>query len=152
QAGRPVVGIRTACHAFKLMKGTAPAGDEEWPEWDAQVIGGNYHNHYRIGAVSTVTASEPGSPLLDGVDLPFQTSSTLYKVSPLRPGAEAVLQAAIPGESAEPAAWTFTRADGGRTFFTSLGSPEDFGKPAFDRLLLNGIHWAAGPGAGEAAR
>ena len=144
KSGRPVVGIRTACHAFKLMTGTPPAGDEEWPEWDAQVIGGNYHNHYRIGAISTVTALRPDSPLLDGVDLPFKTSSTLYKVTPLRSGAEPVMQAAIPGEAPEPVAWTFTNIGGGRTFFTSLGSPEDFGKPAFERLLRNGIYWAAG--------
>jgi len=144
KSGRPVVGIRTACHAFKLMNGSPPAGDEEWPQWDAEVIGGNYHNHYRIGSVATVTAARPGAPLLGGVDVPFKTSSTLYKVSPLRPGADALLVAAIPNEAPEPVAWTFARVDGGRTFYTSLGSPEDFRNPSFDRLLRNGIFWAAG--------
>jgi type 1 glutamine amidotransferase len=62
------------------------------------------------------------------------------------------MQAAIAGEPAEPAAWTFTRADGGRTFYTSLGSPEDFRNPSFARLLKNGIFWAAGLDPKEAAR
>lgn len=44
----------------------------------------------------------------------------------------------------EPAAWTFKRADGGRSFYTSLGNVDDFKHPSFIRLLVNGIYWAAG--------
>lgn len=144
KSGKPVVGIRTACHAFKLMKGTPPEGDAEWPEWDAEVIGGNYHNHYHAGSTSTVTAVKADSALLDDVMVPFTSPSTLYKVAPLRPGAEALLMGTIPDQASEPLAWTFTRADGGRTFYTSLGSPADFQNSSFTRLLRNGIYWAAG--------
>jgi type 1 glutamine amidotransferase len=152
QSGKPVVGIRTACHAFKLMKGSPPAGDADWPEWDAEVIGGNYHNHYRIGSVATVTAVQPAHAILAGVTLPFTSSSTLYKVVPLRPRTEPLLVAAIAGESPEPVAWTFVRGDGGRTFYTSLGSPADFQNASFERLLRNGIFWAAGVESPQAAR
>lgn len=144
KSGKPVVGIRTACHAFKLMKGTPPEGDAEWPEWDAEVIGGNYHNHYHAGSTSTVTAVKADSALLDDVMVPFTSPSTLYKVAPLRPGAEALLMGTIPDQASEPLAWTFTRADGGRTFYTSLGGPVDFQNSSFTRLLRNGIYWAAG--------
>ena len=144
KSGKPVVGIRTACHAFKLMKGTPPEGDAEWPEWDAEVIGGNYHNHYHAGGITTVTAAKAGSALLNGVMVPFTSASTLYKVAPLRPGAEALLMGTIPDQASEPLAWTFTRADGGRTFYTSLGGPVDFQNSSFTRLLRNGIYWAAG--------
>jgi type 1 glutamine amidotransferase len=147
KSGKPVVGIRTACHAFKLMKGTPPAGDAEWPEWDAEVIGGNYHNHYHAGSTSTVTAVKADSAILDGVILPFTSPSTLYTVAPLRAGAEALLMGTIPDQASEPLAWTFTRGDGGRTFYTSLGSPADFQNSSFTRLLRNGIYWAAGVGA-----
>jgi type 1 glutamine amidotransferase len=68
----------------------------------------------------------------------------LNQVSPLRPGAQPLLLGSVDGFPAEPVAWTFVRADGGRTFFTPLGHPEDFDHPAFQRLLLNGIRWSAG--------
>ncbi|GIT38780.1 MAG: hypothetical protein Ct9H300mP7_7010 [Verrucomicrobiota bacterium] len=35
-----------------------------------------------------------------------------------------------------------TSPKGSRIFYTSLGSVDDFGLPAFQRLLLNGILWA----------
>jgi hypothetical protein len=39
-AGKPVVGIRTASHAFALGRGqTLAAGNADWPEFDAEVIG-----------------------------------------------------------------------------------------------------------------
>lgn len=143
KSGRPVVGIRTASHAFRLMKGSPPDGQADWPDWDAEVIGGNYHNHYREGSVAAVTATKPDHAILARVALPFSSRSTLYKVSPLRAGTDALLVAAIPSESPEPVAWTFTRSDGGRTFYTSLGSPSDFENPSFQQLLHNGILWAA---------
>ncbi|MGV2332606.1 MAG UNVERIFIED_CONTAM: ThuA domain-containing protein [Planctomycetaceae bacterium] len=34
-------------------------------------------------------------------------------------------------------AWVNSRADGGRTFYTSLGHVGDFAQPAFRQLLLN---------------
>jgi type 1 glutamine amidotransferase len=51
---------------------------------------------------------------------------------------------AIDGKPAEPAAWTFQRSDGGRSFYTSLGHKEDFQNPDFQRLLFNGMVWASG--------
>ena len=44
-------------------------------------------------------------------------------------------------EISEPVAWT-NNANSSRIFYTSLGSVDDFGLPAFQRLLLNGILWA----------
>ncbi|MBI4622631.1 MAG: ThuA domain-containing protein [Verrucomicrobia bacterium] len=144
-AGKPVVGIRTASHALARVKGkNLAAGEAEWPEFDAQVIGGNYVGHHGTGPTTTVTAANAGHPLLRGVKVPFTSVSTLYKVNPLRTGAQALLTGAIPGQPAEPVAWTFARADGGRTFYTSLGSPTDFKNPAFTRLLHNALRWAAG--------
>ena len=44
-------------------------------------------------------------------------------------------------EISEPVAWT-NNANSSRIYYTSLGSVDDFGLPAFQRLLLNGILWA----------
>ncbi len=146
-AGKPIVGIRTASHAFALGKGqTLAAGNADWPDWDHEVIGGNYSNHHGRGPATTVAAAPgapPDHPILRGVKVPFTTESSLYKNTPLRPGAVALLTGTIPGQPTEPLAWTFARADGGRTFYTSLGGPNDFKNEAFTTLLRNGLLWAA---------
>jgi trehalose utilization protein len=41
----------------------------------------------------------------------------------------------------DPVAWTRVRPDGGRTFYTSMGHPDDFDVADFRRLLVNGIYW-----------
>jgi type 1 glutamine amidotransferase len=146
-AGKPVVGIRTASHAFALGRGqTLAAGNADWPEFDAEVIGGNYSNHHGKGPPTQVTLTEPAAskhPILKGVAVPFESTSTLYKNTPLKPGAQALLTGTIPGKDPEPVAWTFTRPGGGKTFYTSLGNPADFQNPSFVTLLRNGLLWAA---------
>jgi type 1 glutamine amidotransferase len=143
-SGKPVVGIRTACHAFLLKDQKVAAGNAEWPEWDAEVIGGSYTGHHGKGPTSQIVAAAPDHAILRGVKVPFQSGAWLYKVSPLRVGAQPLLIGTIPGRPSEPVAWTFTRQDGGRTFYTSLGLPSDFQNPAFTQLLRNGILWASG--------
>jgi type 1 glutamine amidotransferase len=145
EAGKPVVGIRTACHAFSLAGNKKPeAGNADWPEWDAEVIGGHYTGHHGHGPVVHITATAAADPILHGVPVPFDSDAWFYKVSPLHPGAKPLLSGEIPGQPTEPIAWTFKRADGGRTFFTSLGNPADFKNTSFQRLLRNGVLWAAG--------
>jgi hypothetical protein len=73
---------------------------------------------------------------------PFKQGGSLYRASPLKPGADVLLLGAVEGQPEEPVAWTFQRADGGRSFYTSLGHVDDFTNPAFVRLLLNAVHWA----------
>lgn len=146
KAGKPVVGIRTASHAFSLSRGQKlAAGNAEWAEFDHEVIGGNYSNHHGKGPAIRVTASATSEnhPILKGVKLPLESEYSLYKNTPLRPGAQALLFGAIPGKDPEPVAWVFTRADGGRTFYTSLGGPSDFKNPSFVTLLQNGLLWVA---------
>jgi type 1 glutamine amidotransferase len=157
EAGKPLVGIATASHAFALRKGLVAAeGSVAWPEWGARVIGGNYTGHHPIGLITKVTAADPGHPILRGVTLPFESKMELNQVLPLEPAAHAILTGTIEGRPSEPAAWTFRHYGNGRTFFTPLGHPEDFTHPAFQRLLLNGIRWAAdrpiGPASPAAAR
>jgi type 1 glutamine amidotransferase len=143
-AGKPVVGIRTASHAFALGKGQKLSpGGADWPKWDEQVIGGNYANHHPKGPPVAIAAADAKSPLLRDVTVPFTSESSLYRNTPLRAGAHALLTGTIPNQPTEPLAWTFTRADGGRTFYTSLGSPTDFQNSSFTQLLKNGIVWAA---------
>ncbi len=141
-AGKPVVGIRTASHAFDA-KGTLAAGQAVWPTFDAEVLGCHYTGHHDPKAKTTVTLVQEAAkhPILVGVQTPMTGHGALYKVSPLAKTTTALLIGSIPGQPSEPVAWV-NEAGHSRVFYTSLGSPEDFGSAAFRRLLSNAILWA----------
>ena len=144
-SGKPVVGIRTASHAFSLRGDPPPPGHATWESFDAEVIGGNYHDHYGDAPPARITKAEGAAdhPILTGVDTPFRAGGTLYKNAPIQEAATPLLIGAIEGHPPQPVAWTHTTPAGGRVFYTSLGHPDDFKKQPFQRLLRNGIYWAA---------
>lgn len=136
-SGRPIIGIRTANHAFCLRDGKQVDALVQWPEFDAYAFGGNYTNHFSNDLHPVIRQSENGEPLLT-------SKGSLYQVSPLRPGTRVSHFGKIEGKPAEPVAWTYVRADGGRSFYTSLGHTSDFAQPPFQELLLNAILEACG--------
>jgi type 1 glutamine amidotransferase len=149
-AGRGVVGIRTASHAFAVLgKGKVEAGRDVWPEFDRDVLGGNYTGHYghddkakHQTLVSIIAAAD--HPILHGVEAKeFGSGGTLYKVSPLAATATPLFVGKADDHPAEPVAWT--NASGkSRVFYTSLGHKDDFENASFVRILDNAVHWAAG--------
>ncbi len=147
RAGKPVIGIRTASHAFALRGADPPEGCDVWEEWDASVFGGNYSGHHANDLhpelmLAPVAAKQP---IVAGLEGSLWTSSgSLYKVAPLAPGTGVLVYGSVAGSPPEPVAWTFVRSDGGRSFYTSLGHPQDFEHPEFEALLSAGIHWACG--------
>lgn len=146
-AGKPVVGIRTASHAFSARNEEAPDGLDDWPEFDAEVLGGNYTGHHGVGPKVEVTVPDNAEKhaILSGIDVSkLNGIGSLYKVSPLVDSTLVLLRGTIPGKPAEPIAWTNVTAYGGRVFYTSLGHPGDFDQPEFNELLLNALRWAAG--------
>jgi nicotinamidase-related amidase/type 1 glutamine amidotransferase len=151
-SGKPVVGIRTANHAFSLRKDLKIAGFESgegassWPTLDADLFGGNYSKHYgpEQKPLISIVPGQATHRVLHGIDTkPFVSGGSLYVVSPVDTRASVLLSGEIPGQKAEPVAWTFTREDGGRSFYTSLGAVDDFEIEAFVRLLDNAIRWSA---------
>ncbi len=145
--GKPIVGIRTACHAFCLRKGSPPDTLADWPEFDAQVLGGNYHDHYgnKLQAFALANAKQSHHPILHGVSSSeFRVFGSLYRCRPLADSTTLLMTGRAEGiETPEPVAWTNKPKTGNRVFFTSLGHPQDFKLPDFARLLRNGIYWAA---------
>jgi len=141
--GKPVLGIRTASHAFALRKETLPEGHETWNDWDRKIIGGNYNGHHGGGKPCRIDRfpSGPEHPISKGVKLPFDTPASLYRNSPLPKKSSPLLRGTIEGFPSEPVAWTHRSPSGGKVFYTSLGHVEDFKKPAFNKLLLNAIKW-----------
>jgi type 1 glutamine amidotransferase len=154
---KPMVGFRTTTHAFNYPKGHPL---EKWnafgefafnspPGWG----GVNKHTHYGHESSTDVTMidSVSNDPILTGVDKTFHARSWLYQVLPNYPsnGSKALMM----GHSVNPnnkkaynnpVAWTGTNSFGARIFFTTLGHPEDFDQEAFQHMVINAIHWAAG--------
>ncbi|MCS7304185.1 MAG: ThuA domain-containing protein [Thermoguttaceae bacterium] len=145
EAGRPLVALRTSSHAFALRTGSPPTPKQQWPEFDNQVLGGNYHGHTgkQYPATEIFVAPEAAKhPILAGIEpTKWQSRGSLYLVSPIDPKATVLLWGQA-GPHKEPVAWTRTYR-GGRVFYTSLGHPDDFDHcPQFVRLLVQAVFWA----------
>jgi type 1 glutamine amidotransferase len=147
-AGRGVLGIRTASHAFSLRSGQdVPPGFAAWPTFDPEVLGGNYQGHHGQGPKTAITLAAGASEheILRGVELSgFEGHGSLYKNAPLVEDALPLLMGSIPDKPPEPIAWTFIRQDGGRSFYTSLGHKDDFEEPAFQKMLYQAACWVVG--------
>ena len=131
--GRPIVGVRTASHAF-----------QNWLAFDREMLGGNYQMHWAHGPKARMSDSSPAQkaiPVLEGVE-EFSSAGSLYRNTPIATDAS-LLMSASTDEHEEPVTWTRTHA-GGRVFYTSLGHQEDFEEPNFLRLLANAILWCGG--------
>lgn len=131
QAGRPLVAVRTASHAF-----------QNWLELDKEILGGNYKGHYDEGPKTKmeIAAGAAEHPILDGFE-PFESKGSLYRNTGLSQDVKILLTGVILDHS-EPLAWT-REHNGGRIFYTSLGHPADFAEPAFRELLARALFWAA---------
>jgi len=148
-SGKPVAGIRTASHAFALRGKDAkpPAGDADWPEFDHEILGGNYNDHYGHGIETwaKIVPAQAQHPVLAGIGPEeFSIPSHLYKNPDLPAWVTPLMTARLANRpEVEPIAWVNTK-DHRRVFYTSLGAPEDFAVPQFRKLLLNGVFWAVG--------
>jgi type 1 glutamine amidotransferase len=144
-AGKPLVGIRTACHPFHT-RGKHEEGHAEWQEFDPEVLGGHYTGHHGEGPKTqiSVAPNAENHTILKGVSFEgFVGNGSLYKVSPLAKSTTPLLIGKIEQQPAEPIAWTHTFHDG-RVFYTSLGHVGDFENPEFNKLLVNAIFWGLG--------
>ena len=129
EKGKPIVGVRTASHAFQKA-------DNEI--FDRQVMGGNYQGHFSDERVK-VTHLVKDHPVLRGVKV--FPSGKLYKAGPLAKGTTVLQQGDI-GTDKQNVSWVNTWK-GGRTFYTSLGIPEDFENKDFKQMLVNAIYWTS---------
>jgi nicotinamidase-related amidase len=151
---RPVLGLRTASHAFDA-KGNVPreggsivASKEntsgflsQWPEFDKDVLGGNYQGHYGHPETGTDISIVPGMenhPLLKGVETQFNSPNWLYQNRPLRSGnARILLLGSNPGVPDEPVMWL----NGENIIYTSLGHWDDWKIESFRNLMFNTVDY-----------
>lgn len=131
--GKPVVGIRTASHAFQT-----------WLAFDHEVLGGDYQGHAADGLAHVRIDHKAGThPVLNGVE-EFTTEGKLYTNPHLADGVKLLLTADM-GNNKQPVAWVRIRPQhhNQRIFYTSLGVQADFENRDFLKLLSNAIFWAA---------
>lgn len=169
QRGGPVVGYRTATHAFQIRRRDATFRAYTWnnPSTDftggfgRQVLGETWVSHYgKNHAQSSRLVLDPGAaahPILRGVsDVWVQSGG--YTADPMA-GSQVlargrILDGMTPGappatdKKEMPVAWyrTYTVPGGkpGRAFTTTHGASEDLLNPGFRRMAVNATLWAAG--------
>jgi hypothetical protein len=170
-SGRPVIGIRTATHAFDYDR----FQKEEFSEWawrgphpnfqggfGRQVLGetwidhyGGYHSQSTLGIVVPEMKEHP---ILRGVGRVWAPSHT-YKVTTLGGDSKPLLMGQpLKGLRTDsqpdadkppvPVAWikTFTGKAGkpARVFTTTMGTGDDFKEESIRRLLVNACYWCVG--------
>ena len=152
-SGRPVLGIRTASHAFdakaKIPRPNDGLGDTkenaseylaQWEDFDKDVLGGNYQGHYGHLDMGTDVFIVPGMeehPLLKGVDPKFNSPNWLYKNRNLRSNnIQVLLLGSNPGVPDEPVLWI-----NNNVIYTSLGHWDDWKIESFRNLMLNAVDY-----------
>lgn len=170
KAGKPVIGFRTATHAFNFGKDSktsyAKYGySSKVKGWEGgfgkQVLGETWVSHHgshgHEGTRGLIDGIQKGKahPILKGVKDVWGPSD-VYTVSDLAPDAEVLLwgQSTIgmtadsPGSweiSLMPVAWTksyqIESGKKGKVFTTTMGSAIDFLSEDLRRLVVNACYW-----------
>lgn len=174
EAGKPIVGLRTATHAFNLSGKTYARFTWTSKEagWDGgfgkQILGETWVAHHGgHGKESTrglIAKGQEQHPILKGIkDGDVWGPTDVYTVRlPLAADCQPLLMGAVltgmkfddpPVEGNKnnpmmPVAWTksYEGANGkkGRVFTTTMGASTDFVTEGTRRLLVNACYWAAG--------
>jgi hypothetical protein len=174
ESGRPVVGLRTATHAFSPKPANKTFARYGWQskEWDGgfgrQVLGETWINHHgQHGKQSTRGVIAPGvkdHPILRGIsDGDIWGPTDVYGVRLPLPGDSQTLvfgevlegmhptDKAVEGKPNDPmmpVAWikTYTSPSGkvARVFTTTMGASQDLLSEGLRRLLVNACYWALG--------
>jgi type 1 glutamine amidotransferase len=172
-SGRPVIGLRTATHAFQFKTSKTYAkysNSSNSPEggFGREILGEKWISHHGgHGKQSTrgiVVKGQEMHPILRGIkDGDIWGPTDVYGVRLPLPGDSQplvlgqVLEGMKPDTSPVvgkqndpmmPVAWTktYTSASGkkGRVFTTTMGASQDFASEGLRRLLVNATYWALG--------
>jgi nicotinamidase-related amidase len=156
--GKPVLGLRTASHAFDaqgvvpreggtITQSTEKVSDvlSQWPEFDRDVLGGNYQGHYgelkEEIKVSVVPGMENHPVLKNFPAGGISSPNWLYKNRPLRSDNDQILLiGTIPNEPPEPVLW-INKTGRNNVIYTSLGHWDDWKIEGFRILMINSIHY-----------
>lgn len=158
KSGKPIVALRTSTHAFFYGK--------EHPrffwndDFGEKVLGTAYRAHMQGKTACELVEKAKKHPILSGVgEEKFESGGALYLTDleagcqPLVVGTGNSKPRLIEGgfgtlylqeTETDIVAWAWENHFGAKVFASSFGHVDDFGSPQIMRILVNGIHWAAG--------
>ncbi len=168
ERGGPIVGLRTATHAFRIPKNSPFAkytngfgGKDYRGGFGRQVLGekwaGHYGGNHRQSTRLDIVPSKKDHPILRGVKKmwvqcggyfanPLQPSEVLAMAQPLL-GMEPDSKP-DPKRKPVPAAWTRSyegkSGKSGRVFTSTYGASNDIENEGYRRMLINACFWAVG--------
>ncbi len=168
-SGRPVLGLRTATHAFHFVKHrSGPYGKYDFASkeldggFGRQVLGetwiAHYGDHQRESTRGLIAKGMENNPIVRGVD-DIWGPSDVYAITKLSGDSVPlilgqVLKGMDPKDEPNldkkpvPVAWTktYTGARGkvSRVFATTMGHAGDLKSEGFRRLLVNACYWCMG--------
>lgn len=155
ESGKPVIGLRTANHAFKYP------GDHPRAAWNEgfgrRALGTPYIVHQSGETEIEVVSDQVDHPIMTHVDKTTWTSPGTLYLAKLEAGCLPLVMGSGHGRErlvkrsfgefpvkafeTAPVAWAWENEWGGKAFYTSFGHPGDFAEVAFNRMLLNAVHW-----------
>ncbi|MGY8671554.1 MAG: PVC-type heme-binding CxxCH protein [Verrucomicrobiia bacterium] len=158
-AGKPVIGFRTATHAFT---GKGQTGDFKWREFGPKILGEGWVNHHgrhkSEGARGIIDKTNAKHPILNGVKDVFGPSD-VYGIRRVTPENATILMhgqvtdslasksKAVAGKKNDPMmpiAWLrgYTAPNGkssGQAFCTTFGASVDFKNAGLRRMMVNAV-------------
>jgi type 1 glutamine amidotransferase len=166
EAGKPIIGMRTATHAFSGIKGKFAkynnGGNKEYEGgFGRQVLGEKWISHHGAhGSQSTrgiLSKDNAMHPILRGLkDGDIWGPTDVYGANPLKPATILVYGQVLTGMKATdeplkgkkndpmmPIAWT-RDYKGGRIFTTTMGASQDLVAAGTRRMLVNAAYWCVG--------
>lgn len=174
ESGRPIIGIRTATHAFELTSNKTYARyswNSTVPGWvggfGRRVLGttwvAHHAEHGRQSTRGMFVKGQARNPILNGIRSgEIWVPTDVYAIDPLPSTCQPLIQGEVLSgmhssdppvkgklnDPMIPVAWTnrYTGTAGktARVFATTMGSADDFENAAFRRLLVNAVFWALG--------
>ena len=166
--GGPVVGFRTATHAFQILRPAAKFLKYTWKGAEGyaggfgrQILGETWVTHYGKNHVQSsrlrLEPDQSGHPILRGVKDVWVASGG-YTANPIEGSHILAMGQILDGMTPQsppardkpdmPVAWyrTYTTSSGtsGRVFATTHGASEDLLNAGFRRMTVNACLWAVG--------
>ena len=169
QAGKPIIGMRTATHAFRYPENSPYAKysfNSTIEGWEGgfgkQILGETWVNHHGAhgeeGTRGLINGLISDHPILKGVS-DIWVPTDVYGINELTGNARVLvwglptkgMTPKAPGnwqKSVMPVAWVkhYTSEEGqtGRVFNTTMGAAVDLKNEGLRRLMVNACYWAMG--------